>query len=481
VNTPARLVFPALRWRSDSGYDHESQRIDAALHAGVGGFCIFGGTVADTRALTTELRRRSRTPLLFASDLERGAGQQLVGATQLPPLAAIGSLDDLDVTRRAAALTAREALASGIDWIYAPVADVDLEPRNPIVGTRSFGSDPAHVARHVEAWIRGCRDAGALCCAKHFPGHGRTVADSHATLPRVPHSRVELEADLLPFRAAIAAGVDSMMSAHVVFEALDGSTAATFSRAVVVELARRELGFTGMLVTDALNMAGSLQAAGGSEGAAAVAALRAGCDALLYPDDLAAVVDALSDAAADAALQQRSAEALNRLAAAVVRREASVQEAAVAAAFRERDGDGAEWADSVAARSLIVTRGAPRVGAECVVAIIDDDLSGPFAPPAREPFLDALRAAGVSVRTGGADGVDVIALYSDIRAWKGAPGLRTDALSELDALLHLNPDATIVLFSHPRLAQELKGRHILAAWGGEAIMQRAAAERLTRR
>jgi beta-glucosidase len=333
----------------------------------------------------------------------------------------------------------------------------------------------------VEAWVRGCRGAGALCCAKHFPGHGRTVDDSHASLPRVTHARHELDADLMPFRAAIAAGVDAMMSAHVVFDAFDASTAATFSRAVVRDLARRELGFSGMIVTDALNMAGSLEAAGGSEGAAAAAALRAGCDALLYPDDFEAVVRALDRAAAEADVQQRATEALSRLTAAFHRREAVTQEAAVTAATGASAMDGTEdaaWAASIAERSLVAIRGEPRVGGACAVAMIDDDLGGPFAPPARQPFLDALRAAGVTVQEPDTGAIDLIAVFSDIRAWKGAPGLRPAARTQLDALLERNPDATVVLFSHPRLAHALPGRNILSAWGGEAIMQRAAVQRL---
>jgi beta-N-acetylhexosaminidase len=175
-----RLVFPALRWHSETGFTDERDTIDTALRLGAGGFCIFGGSAAAVSELTASLRQRSHVPLLIGSDLERGAGQQFPEATQLPPLAALGSLDDLTATRHAAELTAREALALGVNWIFAPVADVDLEPRNPIVGSRSFGTDPVRVAAQVAAWIDGCHAEGVLCCAKHFPGHGRTVDDSHA-------------------------------------------------------------------------------------------------------------------------------------------------------------------------------------------------------------------------------------------------------------------------------------------------------------
>ncbi|MGH7443358.1 MAG: glycoside hydrolase family 3 N-terminal domain-containing protein, partial [Longimicrobiales bacterium] len=233
----ARLLFPALRASGDTGFDHERARIDRALELGVGGFVIFGGTAPVVEALIADLRTRARTPLLIGSDLERGAGQQFAGATALPPLAAIGSLDEPEFTRRAAQITAREAMGLGVNWIYAPVADVDLEPRNPIVGTRAFGTDAVHVQRHVRAWIEGCHAAGALACAKHFPGHGRTTDDSHAALPRVRASRAELEIDLAPFRTAIEAGVDTVMTAHVAYPALDPQgSAATLSHAIITEL-----------------------------------------------------------------------------------------------------------------------------------------------------------------------------------------------------------------------------------------------------
>ncbi|HSJ05164.1 MAG TPA: glycoside hydrolase family 3 N-terminal domain-containing protein, partial [Longimicrobiales bacterium] len=289
MHPTGRLLFPALRWSPVTGFDHEQAVIEAALGAGAGGFCIFGGDAVAVSALTSSLRQRSRVPLLIGSDLERGAGQQFPQATPLPPLAAIGYLDDLALTRQAGALTAREARALGINWVFAPVADVDFEPRNPIVGTRAFGRDSARVAAHVAAWVEGCRSEGAACCVKHFPGHGRTTEDSHAVLPRVTAGRDVLEEDLRPFRAAVAAGVDAVMTAHVVYEALDAAAPATLSTGILDGILRGELGFAGLIATDALNMAGILAAAAGDETAAATAAVNAGCDAVLYPSDVAAL------------------------------------------------------------------------------------------------------------------------------------------------------------------------------------------------
>jgi beta-glucosidase-like glycosyl hydrolase len=473
--TVARLLFPALRWQAESGFAGEAATVETALELGVGGFCLFGGTQDAVRALTAMLRAESAHRLLIASDLERGAGQQFGGATALPPPAALGALDDLDVTRRAAALTAREALALGVNWIYAPVADVDVEPRNPIIGTRAFGADPAAVARHVAAWIEGCRTAGALSCAKHFPGHGRTVEDSHATLPVVLADATALEAtDLVPFRAAIEAGTDSVMTAHVAFPALDPSARpATRSAAILQGLLRGRLGFEGLVATDALIMEGALE---GGEARATVEAVAAGCDAALYPRDLRAVARALDAAAGRALTVARIDEALARL-------DAAAERAPAGGTGGVGGGGDATWAADVARRACVVVRGRPRCDSAVQLVTIDDDVGGPYPAPPRDAFPAALALAGARVHA--VDHIDeagppvIVAVYADIRAWKGRPGLSPPARARLERTLAAAPDATVVLFGHPRLAVELSGGSVLAAWGGEPHMQTAAAARLT--
>src|SRR6266508_4331392 len=162
--TRARLVLPALRGRRGS-FAHERPKIDAALAAGVGGFILFGGTRPLVTALTRALRRQAGRPLLLGADLERGAAQQSRGLTELPPPGALGFLDDVDATHAAGVITATEARAVGLNWAFAPVCDLDLEPKNPIVQTRSFGADPAAVAAHAAAWVLGCQEHGVLACA----------------------------------------------------------------------------------------------------------------------------------------------------------------------------------------------------------------------------------------------------------------------------------------------------------------------------
>lgn len=345
----APLLIPAIRWSDDDGFEHERDKIDTALKLGVGGFIFFGGKSGAVRELVSELQSRSEFPLLIGADLERGAGQQFEGLTQLPPLAALGFLNDVNVVRRAAQVTALEARSLGVNWIYSPSCDLDIEPNNPIIGTRSFSGDPDRVADLASEWIDACQHAGAMACAKHFPGHGRTVRDSHAELPSVDVSKeVLLQTDLKPFRSAIDAGVATVMTAHVAFPALDSTgSPATLSRSILHDLLRGELGFDGIVVTDAFIMQGVL---GGGEKGAAVRAIESGCDILLYPEDIEGVARALQQVDPD-----RVNDALQRR-----RRWADWCGASV-----DVDADTSankQWADQVATRTVHVLRGgkAPR-------------------------------------------------------------------------------------------------------------------------
>ncbi len=467
----ARLLIPVLRAGREGGFGHLAGTIEQELARGVGGFILFGGAALEVRELTSQLHERAPHPLLVGSDLERGAGQQFRGATPLPPLAAQGSQGDLGTVRRAGELSAREARALGVNWLFAPVADVDLEPGNPIIGTRAFGTNPEEVARMVAAWVEGCAQGGALSCGKHFPGHGRTVGDSHIERPVVETDRASLEADLTPFRAAIEAGADSFMSAHVAYPALDASREpATLSRPILHQLLRGEMGFGGMVVTDALIMEGF--AGGLEEPAAAVRALAAGCDVLLYPEDIPGVVAAIEGAVRSGELSpERLRDALGRVSAAARR----VSGGPGGGWGRE---DDRRWALHTAVRTLRASRGEPRLPNGPVKLIeIDDDLGGPYPPYPRDAFAAALKRSGVELSGGGAP---LLAVYCDIRAWKGRPGLSPEARQRVESELARTPGAPVILFAHPRLASELAdARHLLAAWGGEGLMQEAAAAWLT--
>jgi beta-glucosidase-like glycosyl hydrolase len=482
VSEIAELFYPAIRWDAVHGFESSRGAIDEALQLGVGGFIIFGGPSEHVASLTEDLHSKSRVPLLIGADLERGAGQQFAGQTALPPLAAIASLEDLQSIRRAAGVSALEARSLGINWIYAPDCDLDIEPDNPIIGTRSFGSDPERVAEYAAAWIDACQAEGVLACAKHFPGHGRTTVDSHKQLPMVGESLDTLrQTDLVPFERAIERGVASVMSAHVAFPALDPTgSPATLSRPILTNLLRNELGFAGLIVTDALIMEGVL---GGGESEAVVRAVHAGCDCLLYPSNVIeserAVRKAIDEKRIDGDAIQHSLE----------RRRRWARWAALSKEMNRPSRDESGWSSQIAERVVHMLSGRiPNLPQPWHLTIVDDDIGGPYPAPSRDPLVSALRNGGIDVvlsskGDGSHDGSAVVALFGDIRAWKGRPGYSADAKAAVRGAIGEDSatNRLIVQFSHPRLAEELEvSAPILCAWGGEAVMQRAAARVLLR-
>jgi beta-glucosidase-like glycosyl hydrolase len=460
-----RLVLPSLRWRQDGGFGHEAGAIADALDLGVGGFIIFGGDVETVRRLTADLLRRAGRPLLLASDFERGAGQQVTGLTEFPPPAALASLENASVIRWAGAVTAQEARAVGINWVLAPVADLDVRPDNPIVQTRAFGNDPQRVASYVRSWIEGCQDAGALACAKHYPGHGRTAVDSHIDLPVVDASADVLRAsDLVPFQVAVDCGVASVMTGHVAYPSLDSSgLPATLSKPLLDEL-RGSLGFDGLVVSDALIMDGALQ--GRRESDAAVEAVCAGVDLLLYPKDPRRVKEALEQAVASGALERdRLSQALSRYERALAT--ATGPTAPVARGpFESADA----LADALLEQGMI--RGAPpRLEAPLDLIVVDDDLGGPFPPGSSDWTAELLGEELVGRYAGGSR---VVLAFAEPRAWKGRSGF---GAASVETLADRAADADlIVLFGHPRLLIELPADvPVLLAWHRQRLMQEAVA------
>ena len=244
-------------------------------------------------AFINRMQRLARVPLMVSGDFERGASMRVDGTTVFPHAMAFGAAGDPSYSRYEGEVTAREARALGIQWVYYPVADVNNNPDNPIINIRSFGENPEAVAAQVRAFIEGAhadRKNFVLTTAKHFPGHGDTAVDTHMNMATITADRDRLNhLELVPFRAAIDAGVDSVMTAHIAVPALaPADTPATLSSAILTDLLRKELGFKGLVVTDALEMGGI--ARGYSAGEAAVRAIEAGADALLMPSDTDAAI-----------------------------------------------------------------------------------------------------------------------------------------------------------------------------------------------
>jgi beta-N-acetylhexosaminidase len=254
-----------------------------AIDAGVESVCLFAdavGSIERTRD-TVDRLRRANPRLLVATDEEGGEVtrlEPLVGSSVLSPLA-LGVIDDEAVTRATGRRLATMLRSVGIDWTFAPVADVNVDPCNPVIGVRSFGGEAGAVARHVAAFVEGVQGRGVAATAKHFPGHGDTHVDSHEALPTVSASGDVLSArELAPFRAAVTAGVASVMTGHLLVPSLDPEAPASLSAAVTTRLLRQEFGFSGVVVTDAVEMGAVSGPRRERLAAAVVAALRAGAD-----------------------------------------------------------------------------------------------------------------------------------------------------------------------------------------------------------
>jgi beta-N-acetylhexosaminidase len=239
--------------------------------------------------LLNRLQKNSKLPLIFAADFERGVSMRLNGTTVFPHAMAFGATGKPENAEEFGRITAQEARAIGVHWNFFPDADVNSNPANPIINTRSFGGDPDRVGDFVAAYIKGAHEGAMLTTAKHFPGHGDTATDSHLGVAQVTGDRARLNAvELPPFKRAIASGVDAVMVAHVTVPALDAepNRVATTSKAVVTGLLKEEMGFKGIVVTDALDMAGLTRLYANDVGRAAVEAFKAGNDLLIIPADL---------------------------------------------------------------------------------------------------------------------------------------------------------------------------------------------------
>ncbi len=322
-------------WQGET--PEKSRRVSAHAKAliadlAVGGVILMGRNVGppeQTQATIAELQTRARDkglpPLFVAVDQEGGRVQRLgpPDYAARPPAREIGLTNDPDQARKAARAIGEELRDLGFNWDFAPVLDVNNNPRNPVIGNRSYGDEPQLVAEMGAAATRGFQeDAGILACGKHFPGHGDTEVDSHHALTRISHERARLDAvELVPFRAAIEAGLGAMMTSHILFPALDPDLPATLSPTLLTGLLRGELGFDGLIITDDLEMKGVADGWGAPE--AAVRAVLAGADILLCchtKETQYAIRDALVNAVENGRLTEaRIDESLARIARAKAR------------------------------------------------------------------------------------------------------------------------------------------------------------------
>jgi beta-glucosidase-like glycosyl hydrolase len=279
----ARHLMPALygrRFHEYPGYRREAMALAAM---GVGGFILFDGTSEQMRRAVEAVRNEAPHEIIIACDLEPALRGRILDAPEFPHSRALARCGPAAV-RNVAAAIGRHALSCGIDLTFAPVCDVNSNPRNPIINTRAFGETVDGVSTFVRSYIEGCRDAGILCVAKHFPGHGDTTVDSHAALPSITRTRAEiLGVELPPFEIAFSLQVDGVMIAHLLVGAFDAELPATMSPLIVETLLRKELRYQGAVFTDAFNMKAITDRFEPVD--AVIKSIEAGCDIVIMPLD----------------------------------------------------------------------------------------------------------------------------------------------------------------------------------------------------
>ena len=482
--------------------------VDLVEHFGVGGLIFFQGEPMDQAVLTNDLQRRARVPLLISQDMEWGAGMRIGHTTTLPRAMAIGATGRVEDAYRAGQITGLEARALGVHQIYAPDADVNNNPANPIINVRSFGESPAAVGALAAAFACGAQSAGVLATPKHFPGHGDTGTDSHLDLPLLAFDRARLDSvELAPFRRVLGeGGALSVMTGHLAVPALEPDTRvpSTLSPAVIDGLLRRDLGFGGLVVSDAMTMEGVRKHFGAGE--AAVRALEAGVDVLLMPPDPYAARAAILAAVASGRLPQtRIDDAVRRILQA--KAWAGLDAGRLVDLDAARTVVGAQahaaFADDVARRSVTLLRNEGGVlpldavrlaatGARVAVLTLadtDDRTTGAaFVAAMRRAFPDSLldvRSLGTNAREadyaealGAARGAAVVVVpaYVTVRAWGPTFGLPAGHAAFFERLVAGRPPVALVSLGNPYLPLHLaEPDAYVAAYGGETA-PRAAVE-----
>ncbi len=474
---------------------------------GAGGILYGPGTPMAQITQINDLQRRAERPLLISQDTEWGVGMRIDRATSFPPAMAIGATRDPSLAYRTGYATAREARALGVHQLYAPVADVNNNPDNPIINTRSFGEDPARVGALSAAFVRGARAGNTLATAKHFPGHGDTDVDSHLDLPVLRFDRARLDTlELVPFRQTIDAGVQSIMTGHLALPVLepDSSVPASLSPAISNDLLRDSLGFDGLVVTDALNMRGVTQNFGPGE--AAVRTLEAGADQILMSRDPRIARVAIHEALDEGRLTEETIHTSARRVLEAKKRLGLHEQRHVpldTTRHEVRTRRNEVLAGTVARRSLTLLRNAgdllpltPPAERDLLVVTLNDGTSTRTGRDFvqglyDEPAIESITTRRLDDRSDDEDVEDVLAdaeehdlvvvsTFLQVRAWGGDIGLSDRHQTFLEGLIANGPPAALVAFGNPYAPSDLDPapEAVLAAYGSGESSQHAAAKAL---
>jgi beta-N-acetylhexosaminidase len=511
----AQIVWPSVFGDYVSGDSPQWRQLtDEVKNEKVGGFTISVGSPIEVAAKLNDLQTMSKVPLLFGSDLEAGAGFRarggyfvpnaidLGGAILFPPEMAVGATRDTTLAYEQGRLTAIEGRALGIHIAYAPVLDVNNNPDNPVINTRSYGEDPELDARLGVAFIHGLQDHGMMATGKHFPGHGDTGTNSHLALPIVTVSRSRLDTvELVPFRAAVNGGVGAIMSFHGAMPALDSSgVPGTLSSKVLTNLLRGEMGFKGIIISDAMDMRGVLDQFGAAE--AAKRAIVAGIDVLIQPLSVSETIDAVVAGVSEHRYTEARLDSSVRRVLEEKRHLGLARRKLVdlnALRFLVGDSSNLQIARKVAEKSITLVKDSLRAAPIAVktAKVLSITLARRSDLGAGNAFNAELRTGLPNLRTefmstedaalnfprliAAADSADVTIVGSYVgQNWDAVTASAPQAFANfVQTLMQRGRNPIVVAFGNPYLLQQLPwvGTY-LVAWGGSPVSQTAAARAL---
>jgi len=466
----------------------------------LGGFILFRGEANSIAALTNELQRMSKHPLLFAADYERGLRMQLRTGTPFTTNMGVGATGDVQAAYRQGKIIAEEMRAIGVNWLFAPVADINNNPDNPVINIRSFGASPERVGEFVSALAKGVRDGGALATLKHFPGHGDTATDSHIGLSIVPVDKQRINSvELVPFKMGIGSGVDAVMTAHLAMPKVTGDEVpGTLNPKITTDILRKELGFNGIVTTDAMEM-GAIKKTYSDE-KSVVMAVKAGADIVLLPNDARKTIDSIEAAVKSGELtEERINESVRRLLSAKYRLGLTQNRLVDLAKVNQlmEKPENVREANQTAEKSITLLRNGDNVlpltvekankTLFVVIAADDEPIEGVALMPEiarRAPRAKIIRLDPRTISEEYSAAVKQAADYDSIvlapfvkrAALKGTVALPENQTNFVRQMLALNKSVAVVAFGSPYLIRQFpEAKNYVAAYAIEEVAQTAAA------
>ncbi len=496
----SQLIIPRLEGNRLTNPSY-FEKIKGFVEQGIGGFILFGGKKEDVKKGIRELQGISEIPLFIASDLEQGLGQQVEGGTLFPNAMAMGSAidtgnrEDIKLLREEIRIMSQEAKEIGINVILTPVLDVNTNPKNPIICTRAFSDKPEKVAWFGREFVNGIQSYGLISCAKHFPGHGSTEIDSHIELPVIKSSIERLrEVELYPFIEAIDEGADMIMVGHLIAEAIDPDRPASLSHKIINDFLKKELGFKGLVITDAMNM-GAIRKRY-NEDDACLMALKAGADIILHPENTETVIECLLSKWEEIETQveessKRILQAKERLRlnsslpsfAKVIPPTPPLKKGGVGG--YEEGNLGVKVAQTLSEKAIRIIKGTPGVKENSVVIILDDDGSGSGKdfietikeryPGVESIYIDPKNITSERVRVlDKVRGRSVVAgIFSKVSAWKGRSGISTELYNFLEDVLMVSGSSIVISFGCPYILNGIKADTLISAYWDSMLAQKS--------